>query len=871
MKPERSALVAETVSVAVADLSLAQSAVGGGEGWLSLCTEVRQLVDSVMFRHGGVPMNGRHSAHEFAYAFSRASTAVEALVELQRDCLRPAPDQGGVSLRSAVFTGEIGSTVGESLIEQALALKNLSNVHQILVTLAVRELARQQLPEGIHFRDLDTQMVSETLPPQRVFQVLAKGLPSEFPPLRSLDSAYTNLVPATDGFIGREREAFEVVSRLRTMRLVTLVGPAGIGKSRLASQIGRMMLHEYPDGVFLVDFEDVHEPSFVIETIAAELPFIDRVGFDLGDQLRRAFANKQILIILDNCDHVRKMLAKQTESLFAGFRGVDILVTTRQPLGMHDETVFEVPSFDSANSDWQQSYALLTQRLKENVPEYAIAKESELHAIRLCSLLRGVPLAIELVATKLKVLSLTETIHQVSSTVEQSQSVRHEDLQALVEKLVQFVYDALPVREQKVFRRLSAFANGWDNEAAQFVVSDPELSPAEVERCTNILVQKGLLRRQRRGHHHFRDSLVPSLRPFAQEFFLRADEEKVVRDRHLEWFTNLAERASRELMGRNQHQELDLLNPERGNLRLAIEWALNGGNALGAAYEIVLGVHMFWYRRGHYTEGKLWLDRILAGSGFELTEHRARALNVLGVFLTACGDNEQAITYHEHSLDIAKKLGLKSIVGFNMSNLAVCYRGLKQLDKAVEAFEASANALREAGETEKLAVVLSNLGGCLSESERYDEALSVLRESLQLNESLGNEWAVLMVGFNLAQVALRQNALEQAEPLLTQSISRWFEQQDYRGVAMALKSLAVLAEKLDQPERAAVLLGASASLRSRLHQELPPIEVAHQKELSDRLSSSLGDAAFFRKWSEGNNLSPHAAVEIAVGTAIVNG
>ena len=257
---------------------------------------------------------------------------------------------------------------------------------------------------------------------------------------------------------------------------MTLIGPGGIGKSRLANQIGRMMLHEYPDGVFVVDFEDVHEPSFVIETIAAELPFIDRVGFDLADQLRRAFANKQILIILDNCDHVSQALAKQTESLFAGFRGVDVLVTARQPLGKHDEIVVEVQSLDGADTEWNQSYALLTQRLKENVPEYTIAKESERTAVRLCSLLRGVPLAIELVATKLKVLSLQETIQQVSATIEQSQSSRREDLQELVEKLIRFVYDALPVREQKVFRRLSVFANGWDSAAAQFVVSDPELS-----------------------------------------------------------------------------------------------------------------------------------------------------------------------------------------------------------------------------------------------------------------------------------------------------------------------------------------------------------------------------------------------------------
>jgi len=871
MKQEPSGLVAETVSIAAVDLSLAQSARAGAEGWLSLCAEVRRLVDSVLFSHGGVPVAGHQSTHEFAYAFSRASSAVEALVELQRECLKSDPGHGGVSLRSAVFTGEVGASYGGTPLEQAVALKNLSNIHQILVTLAVRELSRQQVSEGIDFRDMDMQRLTESLPAQKVFQVLAPGLPSEFPSLRALDSTYTNLASPVNGFVGRERDTYEVVSRLRASRLVTLVGPAGIGKSRLAMEVGRIMLHEYPDGVFAIDFEDLSQASFIMETIASELPFVERATLELLNQMRQELVNKQILIILDNCDDVREDLAKQAEALFGGFRGVEILITSREPLGLSGEAIFAVPPLDDRSNptafEWEQSYALLAQHLREAVPGHSLSADVRGEAIELCRLLRGVPLAIELISTKLRVNSLADVCEQIASASDHSLSQRPEDLQELVEKIVKLVYGALTAGEQKVFRRASAFVRGWDLPAAEYVCSDEILTAAEVGRCANLLVQKGLFRRLKKGPHRHRDQLMPSLRPFAQILVKACDEEDALRQRHLDWFVKVADRASKEMSGPNQHQELDSLHSDRGNIRVAIEWALSGAKNLQAAYDLVLGVHKYWYRRGLYTEGQLWTNRLLADSGFELSERRARALNVVGIFLTACGDSEAAITYHEHSLDIGKKLGLQSVVGSNLANIGICNRGLKKLDKAIKAFEASAEALRAVGEEQMLASTLSNLGACLLDSARCEDAVKALRESLTLNEKLGNDWTALMVRFNLAQVALRQNAYDEAEPLLTQSMRSWFEQQDYRGVSMALRSMAVLAEKLEQPERAAVLLGASASLRSRLHQELPPIEVAYFQELNKRLSSSIGDAAFFRKWSEGNNLSAHAAVTFAVGTS----
>jgi predicted ATPase/Tfp pilus assembly protein PilF len=870
MKPEQSRLVAQTVSIAVVELSLAQSAIGGLDAWLSLCGEVRQMVDSVFLAYGGLVVSGHKSDHEFAYAFSRASLAVEALVALQRECLRPAPDQSGVSLRSALFVGEIDPRHQKSLLDHAIALKNIANVHQILVTLAVRELSRQQLPEDISFRDLDTQALTGNLPPQRVFQVVAKGLPSEFPPLRSLDSTYTNVSAALDRFVGREREIFEVFSRLRLTRLVTLTGPPGMGKSRLALQIARTMLHEYPDGAFVVDFEDLVEPSFLVETIAAELPFVENVGIQLGTELRQELANKQILIILDNCDAVREAVARQVEALFSGYRGVEVLATCREPLGLTGESVYPVPPMDDPKeidprAPFKNSFALLTQRMEESVPGYKLSVADHKAAIDLCALTRGVPLAIELIATKLKVMSLPDACAHLSIVVGDSRHQRSDDLRDLIERMMTVIYVTLPEREKRVFRMASVFAKDWDPKAIEFVCQSEDFRAADVTRCADILVTKGLFRRISKGPHRHRDLLVPALRSFALELVNKNGEARLVRNRHMEYLIHLADRVAEEMRGPNQHRALEQLNPDRGNIRVAIEWALHGGKNLAAAYRLVLGFQTYWYRRGLYTEGKLWLDCVLAGSGFEQTEERAKALNILGVFVTAGGNNQEAIAYHEHSLDIARKLGNTRIAALNLGNLGVCYRGLKEMTRATRAFTEAADLLRELGDEPTLAHSLNNCGSCLLEQGRYDEAMEVLTESLQLNQKLGNEWAVLMVGYNIAQVAICQNAYDQAGPLLTQSILRWFEQQDYRGVALALRSMAVLSERLDQPERAAVLLGASASLRHHLHQELPPFEVSYFKDVSERLSSSIGDGVFFRKWSEGNGLSAQAAVEFAVG------
>jgi tetratricopeptide (TPR) repeat protein len=392
------------------------------------------------------------------------------------------------------------------------------------------------------------------------------------------------------------------------------------------------------------------------------------------------------------------------------------------------------------------------------------------------------------------------------------------------------------------------------------------LFPEQIRHAQTLLVQKGLVRRQKFGSHQYRDSLCQALWQFAHQCLEDSNELDVTKERHLRWMLGVASRTSTEIRGPKQSQLIVQLNRERHNLRIAIEWALDSGRNLSAAHKLIIGFYMFWYMRGYFTEGKIWLERLLSSTPFEISEPRAKCLNILGIFLTACGDESAAVPYFEHGLDLATKIKDRELRASILANLGICYRGLGKLERAVESYQNSLAYFREAKKESLLATGLSNLGGFLIELKRFDEARAILLEALELNTQLGNEWALIMVRFNIAQLELEQDSLEAAEPLLNSALTQWYHQQDLRGVAMSLKSLAVLSNRLGQDDRAAVLLGAASSVRNQIHQTLSRIEVPAHEALVEKLTKSLGEAPFFSKWGEGSDLSAEAAVAYAIGS-----
>jgi predicted ATPase/class 3 adenylate cyclase len=872
VKP-RVELPSGTVTFLVVDVAFAHAVPRSYVNWVHYCHKAQELIDSLVDPCGGAPVTSRGSVREYVYAFSRATKAIEAAVGLQKHTRAgTVPSDDAVPhVRCSVFTGEVdlinGAYSGFAL-EQAIALKNLAHSGQILVSLSTQELVRSLSDNDVEFQDLGSHQLQENVRSERVFQAEAPGLPSRFPPLRSVDSALTNVPFPTNSFVGREKQLFELIMHLRAARLVTVSGPAGIGKSRLVLQLAVALLHEYRDGVFTVDMGSLTNGSFIAETIATALPFVDLKGGDLRPQLRDALSTKQVLIIIDNCDNVAEALADQMPDLVGGLRTAEVILTCRKPTGASGELVYSLGPLElvaESEGTYSPAFALLRQRVQDLVPGHSMGSESEADANKICRLLRGIPLCMEMVAAKFKVSPIEDLVRQIEGFTEESESTRPQDLQPVVDGTLNWILQSLPTAEQEVLTRLAAFSGGWESDAPEQVCADSELAAVDIRNAIELLVQKGLVERSKRGPHVVRDRLSRSVWQFCFARTVNHGLLLPLRERHLEWCLSLADIAAEGLVGADQHRLMERTEREKENFRSAIEWCLNGGNNLSDAFRLVFGIHMFWYKRGYLTEGRIWLERLLAAAPFEANEDRARALNILGVFMNADGDTSGSTMYLEHALSIARSINSDKLIGSILNNIGLNYRGQRNLDKARAAFSESGEVFRKLGDEPRLATLLSNLGAVLSEQGNYDAALIILDESLHLNKRLDNEWAAIMVAFNMAELAIRQNHLDRAEPLLSQSLTRWFHQKDYRGVALALRAIANVADKLGQGERAAVLLGASASIRDRLHQDLPPIEMADYQALVAKLNADLGEAQFYRKWTEGNGLSTDAAVQFALG------
>lgn len=864
-------LPAHTVTFLALDVTFSYSALTTFQTWTEACETVREKSLILANLHGGVLIDHRSSSREMVFAFSRATSALNAILDLQVWTLDEAgPETNPPRIRAAIHTGELDDpnfSGGASVLDQALGIKNLAYAHQILLSLGAQDIVRARLDSSIGFKDLGSHLVQNEARPEKLFQVLHPRLPGEFPPIRSLDSALTNVV-AEPGFVGRLRELFELAVKVRTCKVVTLQGPAGIGKSTLARQLGSTLVHEYADGVFVVDFGELTEPRFVAEVLASELPFVGAVGVDLMQHLRRELNRRQMLLILDNCDSCCEQIQRFVEEVLLNLRSVEVIITSRQPLGSPTERIYSVGPLDYS-AGFSDSLLLLLRRAKELIPGFRLEREDVPFAEEICQTLRGIPLAIELTTQQLKAHTLRETYNTVLALASDPRGARKDDLQRIVEAVCATAYSALSDSEASVFRRSSIFVAGWDEKTGPVVLSDDRLRSEDVIDSANGLVDKGLMVHVKSAHSGSWYMLPRSLRQYAYSLSRQEDDLESLQGRYLGSYCELADAALQDLVGRECQTCITKLEREKPNLRVAIEWALQK-DLRDEAYRLILGVHMFWYRRGYITEGRVWLERLLVACPHEVSERRGRALNIFGVFLNQAGETANAISYLERAENVAKELNNVPLTAAALGNQAVAARGEGESARAISILYEAAKLLRESGDKTRLAMVTINLGGALSESGRFEEAEAVLDESLSINSDIGNEPMVHNVKFNLASLYTRRKQLDKAQPLLVQCLMIWSSSRDYHQVSIVLNWMARIANSLGQSERAAVLLGSAAAFRDRVHYVLPLVERRSHEELVGQLTGAIGDGTFFRKWNEGNQFSLDEAVSFALGRSDVS-
>ena len=711
---------------------------------------------------------------------------------------------------------------------------------------------------------------------------------------------YGNLPSELTSFIGRERETAEVKRSLGDVRLLTLTGPGGCGKTRLALAVGEGLTERFEGGVWWVELAPVSDPALVPRAVASALGVHEQVGLTLGDLLRDHLEPRRLLLILDNCEHLIEACATLANTLLRACPDLRILATSREAMGIAGENVVLVPSLSLPDPQAApeglprgDAVRLFVDRATTVAPGFALDEQNAPALARICQRLDGLPLAIELAAAKVKVLSAEQISTRLDDrfrllgTNSRTILPHHRTLRATMD----WSHELLGRKEQILFRRLSVFSGGFTLEAAEEVCAWGDIGEREVLAWLSRLVDKSLVLSGEQGGEA-RYHLLETVREYGQERLQDSGEAARTRRRHGAFFLDLAERAETGLTGARQGWWLDRLEAELDNLRAAIGWSL--GEEPEAGLRLAGALWEFCYMRGHYGEGREWLEGALARSGGASPAFHAKALAGAGVLdLLQCeydratgmleeslaiyqeledgwgigtalqslgsiarerGRYAEAEALHNESLALQRELGNEEGIARSLDGLGFAAWLQGDPGLAWSFCSEALNLYRGLQDTEGIAWSLVNLGAAAQYRDDLGRATALLEESLALSREAGYKEGIAWSLNQLGIVAQRQGDHEQATAFLRESFELHVDLGDRWRAASVLEGLAGSARRQRQLEPAARLLGAAQALRGQISTPVPPCERAEHDANVATLGTDMGEEAFAAALAQGRTL-----------------
>jgi predicted ATPase/Tfp pilus assembly protein PilF len=873
-------------------------------------------------QHDGVVVKGRGEGDSFFAVFARASDAVASACSLQRALhCQSWPATTAIRVRMALHTGEADLRDGDyygTVVNRCARLRAIAHGGQTLLSLTTAELVRSALPEGMSLRALGPHRLKDLQRPEQVFQLVHPDLPWEFPPLRSLDTLRHNLPVQLTNFIGRELEVTVVKGLLSQIRLLTLTGPGGCGKTRLSLQAAAELLEECPDGVWLVELASLTDPAGVPRAVATALGVREEPGQPLPVTLQEHLQHRKLLLVLDNCEHLVEACAPLVDTLLRTCSGLRILATSREALSLAGERVWPVPPLSFPDLQGLPSVESLTQydairlfvdRALLVQPWFALTRQNSPAAARICHRLDGIPLAIEMAAGRVKVLSVEQIDQRLDHRFRLLTSgsrvalPRHSTLRAAID----WSYELLSAPERLLFDRLSVFAGGFTLEAAEEVCSGRPVETAEVLELLSHLVEKSLVGVEESPEGKVRYRLLETLRQYGEEHLEDSGEMQATKGQHLTFFLTLAEQAEPELTGPDQVAWLASLDKEHDNLRAALNWAQKSGE-VESELRLAGALWRFWLVRGFFGEGRQHLEGALSrsnaapaplrakvlsgGAGLawyqadfsratllleeelalrqELAERKgiANVLNHLGLVAYSQGDYKRAAALQEESLATWRELGDKRAMGYCLNNLGVVAREQGNYDRAGVLFEESAVLCRELPDKHLIARVLNNLGYVASRQRDHDRAEALCEEGLALARSLEDKDNIAFSLYTLGYVAQHEEDYTQATRLFLESLALYQQLGDKLGIAECLEGLAGVASLQALLEQGARLLGAAEALRAAIGAPLPPASRGEYERAIATVRVGLGREAFAGALAQGRAMNLQQAVMYAMGLQV---
>ncbi len=871
---------------------------------------------AVEANHGHVVKTTGDGLHA---VFASPADAVTAAVAGQRAVA--AEDwgaTGGLRVRMGLHTGEAELRSGDYFgpaLNRAARLMAVAAGGQSLVSQTTADLVQESLPAGIGLQDLGLHRLKDLVRPQHVYQIVIPGLPADFPPLRSLDSLPHNLPVQLTSFVGRDRQIAEVRRALAATRLLTLTGPGGTGKTRLSLQVAAEVLPEFDNGVWLVELAPLADASYLAAAVAAVFDVREVAGRPLMAVLADFLRARKLLLLLDNCEHLIDACAHLASDLLHACPHLKIMASSREGLGLAGETIYRVPSLTLPDADVRspeslsqsEAVCLFVERAQAAQSRFALTPANSPAIASIVRRLDGIPLALELAAARVKLLSAEQIAARLDDRFRllvggsRTALPRQQTLRALID----WSYDLLPPDECRLLRRLSVFAGGWTLEAAEAVGEG-----LDVLDLLGQLVNKSLVLADEQGAG-VRYRLLETIRQYARDKLLEAGEAEDVRNRHLAHFLGLAEAVEPGLYGRDMIASLDRLEAEQDNLRAAMEWALET-DPLGAL-RLAGALQLFWGRRVSMQEGLAWVRRALAAyqaaaappadAGQVCLAARAKAYQGEAALCFGLGDNAAARTAVEASIALARLLSDPFILTLSLAiGASVCgflgdtttgrawadeayglarRQGIPYVVGGLAGYQIFAAAIegkalpldlvdemlhiaRSAGNPWTLALGLMNAGRLALLVGDYPLALARLEEAHRLCEQLRDRTLANGARSEIGHTLRLSRRFAEAMVVYSETIAAWRDLGQRPAVAHQLECVAFIAAATGHDDRAATLLGAAEALRELIGSAMTPIERREYDANLIRLRAEMDPALLRTAWLQGRSLTMDEAIDLAI-------
>lgn len=679
-----------------------------------------------------------------------------------------------------------------------------------------------------------------------------------------------NLPVEVTSFVGRRRELTELRQLLATARLVTVTGPGGVGKTRLALRLGGDLRRVFPDGVWMVALDALTASGVVSHSVAASLEVQEVASEDPVASLASQLEDRRLLLILDNCEHVLDEASALVRQLLRTCPEVRVLATSRQALGVAGEFIFNLAPFsvpkaeDLEHPDLEvpgyDAVSLFTERARAVVPGFELTSDNRGEVAALCAGLDGIPLAIELASARLRALSLAQIVERLDDRFRLLTGIRGtEPRQQTLRSVVDWSFDLCTPEERRLWQRASVFAGGFDLAAAEAICSGDGLPREAVLDVVASLVDKSILNREDRGAS-VRYLMLDTLREYGRTRHAASGEDPSTRERHCQYYASLADDP---VFGPSAREVLDRMRLEQGNLRAALEFCATNAEQVVHGLDLASSLWKFWTATGAFAEGRTWLARLLEAAPQQKGPSHARALCMAGRLASLQNDLSSAAELLQRSATEAAGLDDRSLDGYIALFSGEIATSEGQNAEARAAYEQALEAFRATGEPTGTVMTLRRLAMAASLEGQHDRAAAYYEQCLQVCNDHGEEWDKAYALWGLGLEAWRKADHEHARRLLRESISINSSFGDARGVALGIEGLAWVAAHEQETALAAGLLGAADSIWRTFDAPMSGfLQLAHaHDECEDAVRQVLGTQAYAAAFERGAQLAPESATE----------